>query len=154
MTSGRHKGVDMTAVSPDEISVSKAGPLVLFDGVCNFCSWSVQFLAPRDKRGLLWYTPVQSRTGQEVLHRHGLPLDDYESFILLENGRIYEKSQAFFRVVRYMHFPWPLLRIGVLLPRRFANWLYDRVAKNRYAMFGKMDVCMIPPKEIAARFLD
>jgi predicted DCC family thiol-disulfide oxidoreductase YuxK len=143
----------MTAVSPDRVSIGETSPLVLFDGVCNLCSWSVQFLAPRDKRHLLWYAAVQSQAGQELLQRHGLPTGEYESFILLENGRIYAKSQAFFRVARYMGFPWTFLRAGLMLPRGFADWLYDRVANNRYAIFGKKDTCMIPRKDISQRFL-
>ncbi len=144
----------MTDADTERLPVSETGPLILFDGVCNLCSWSVQFLAPRERRRSLWYAPIQSATGQEVLRRHGLPLDSFESFIFLEDGRLYAKSQAFFRVVRYMHFPWPLLKCGLIVPRGLADWLYDRVAKNRYAMFGKTDMCMIPGKDLAARFLD
>jgi predicted DCC family thiol-disulfide oxidoreductase YuxK len=144
----------MTAVFPDRTSISGTGPLVLFDGVCNFCSWTVQFLAPRDKSGSLWFASVQSRTGQELLRRHGFPTNDYESFLLFEHDRIYAKSRAFFRIAGYMCLPWPLPRAGLVLPQWLADWLYDRVAKNRYAIFGKKDICMIPRADISRRFLD
>ena len=129
------------------------GPLVLFDGVCNLCSWSVQFLAPRDRAGRFWFAAVQSATGQEMLRQFGIPAADWDSFVLVEDSGVTFKSEAFFRTVRHMTFPWPLLGVGRLLPRAFGDWLYDRVARNRYAVFGKKDVCMIPRPELAARFL-
>ena len=128
-------------------------PLILFDGVCNLCSWSVQFLAPRDRAGRFWFAAVQSATGQAVLQRFGIPTSDWDSFVLVEDSGVYFKSEAFFRTVRYMIFPWPLLGVGRALPRWLGDWLYDRVARNRYALFGKKDVCMVPGPELAARFL-
>lgn len=139
---------------PDRVAILETGPLVLFDGICNLCSWSVQFLAPRDRTGALWYAAVQSESGQMLLQRHGLPTDDYDSFVFLEDGRVFLKSTAFFRVSRHMRFPWPIMRIGLLLPRAITDWLYDRVAQNRYAIFGKKTACMIPTAALKARFLD
>jgi predicted DCC family thiol-disulfide oxidoreductase YuxK len=128
-------------------------PLILFDGVCNLCSWSVQFLAPRDRHRALWFAAVQSATGQAALKAHGLPVTDYESFVLVENGQAYFKSDAFFRTLRYMTWPWPLLRVGRFVQRPLADWLYDRVARNRYAVFGRKATCMPPRADLAARFL-
>jgi len=128
-------------------------PLILFDGVCNLCAWSVQFLAPRDRHKVLWFAPMQSSIGQAILAEHAIPATDWESFVLVEDGRAYLRSEAFFRTLRFMRFPWPLLRVGLILPTRFADWLYDRVARNRYAVFGKKAACMIPSRELAARFL-
>ena len=91
--------------------------------------------------------------GQAVLKGYGLPTDDYESFVLVEDGRAYFQSDAFFRTLRYMTWPWPLLRIGRVLPHAVADWLYDRVARNRYAVFGRKAACMLPRPELAARFL-
>lgn len=133
--------------------VIETGPLVLFDGVCNLCSWSVRFLASRDRAGQLWFASVQSETGQRLLAAHDLPTDRFDSFLFLEAGRLHEKSAAFFRLVGYMKFPWPLLTIGRLVPRVVADWLYDRVARNRYRLFGRRETCMIPRPELARRFL-
>ena len=140
-------------VSDRDQSGTTRSPLILFDGVCNLCSWSVQFLAPRDRDRVLWFAPIQSAIGQSVLAEHSIPVTDWESFVLVENGHAYFKSEAFFRTLRFMTFPWPLLRIGLILPRRLADWLYDRVARNRYAVFGKKAACMIPSRDLAARFL-
>jgi predicted DCC family thiol-disulfide oxidoreductase YuxK len=141
---------------PDEVesrAIIETGPLVLFDGVCNLCSWSVQFLAPRDRDGRLWFAAVQSETGQAVLARSGLPTDRFDSFVLLDAKQLYFKSNAFFRLVRYMTWPWPVLAVGRLLPRPVADWLYDRVARHRYRLFGRKDVCMMPSADLARRFL-
>ena len=113
----------------------------------------MQFLAPRDRDGTLWFAAVQSATGQAVLRRYNIPADDYESFVLVENGRTYFKSDAFFCTLRYMTWPWPLLRIARYIPRQLADWLYDRVARNRYAVFGRKAGCMLPRPDLAARFL-
>jgi len=113
----------------------------------------VQFLAPRDRNGVLWFAAVQSATGQAVLRRHDIPTEDYESFVLVEDGKAYFKSEAFFRTLRHMSWPWPLLRIGEFVPRPLADWLYDRVARNRYAVFGRKTACMLPRPDLAARFL-
>jgi predicted DCC family thiol-disulfide oxidoreductase YuxK len=150
---GRGMPQQADTTTDDGAGITESGPLVLFDGVCNLCSWSVQFLGPRDRTGLLWFAAVQSRAGQAVLARSGLPTDHFDSFVLLEAGRIHVKSDAFFRVVRYMRFPWPLLMAGRLMPRRIADWLYDRIAGSRYRIFGRKDVCMIPRPELMRRFL-
>jgi predicted DCC family thiol-disulfide oxidoreductase YuxK len=102
---------------------------------------------------VLWFAAVQSAAGQAVLKGHGLPADDYESFVLVEDGRAYFKSEAFFRTLRYITWPWPLFGVGRLLPRPLADWLYDRLARNRYAVFGRKAVCMLPRPDLAARFL-
>jgi predicted DCC family thiol-disulfide oxidoreductase YuxK len=136
-----------------DADIEATGPLVLFDGVCNLCSWSVQFLAPRDRAGKLWFAAVQSRTGQAILARSGLPTDRFDSFVFLEARRLHFKSDAVFRLVRYMTWPWPILKIGRVLPRPLADWLYDRLARNRYRLFGRKDVCMVPRPELVRRFL-
>jgi predicted DCC family thiol-disulfide oxidoreductase YuxK len=133
--------------------VTGPAPLILFDGVCNLCSWSVQFLAPRDRGRRLRFAATQSVTGQAVLRRFGIPTQGWDSFVLVEEDHVYFKSDAFFRTVRYMSFPWPLLRVGRLLPQVIGDWLYDRDARNRYAVFGRKAACMVPRRDLAARFL-
>lgn len=88
-----------------------------------------------------------------MLRDHNLPTGDYESFVLVEDGGAYFKSDAFFRTLRHMTWPWPLLRIGRIMPRPLADWFYDRVARNRYAVFGRKAACMLPRPDLAARFL-
>jgi predicted DCC family thiol-disulfide oxidoreductase YuxK len=129
------------------------GPLVLFDGVCNLCNGFVRFLLPRDRTGRLYFAPIQSEVGQQVLQRHKLPLEDWDSFVLLDEGRVYLKSEAFLRIVRFLDWPWRALRLLRCLPRPVADWLYDRVARNRYALFGRKQECMMPDEAQRTRFL-
>lgn len=130
-----------------------APPLVLFDGVCNLCNGFVRFLAPRDRTGQLRFAHIQSVTGQAVLQQHGLPVTDWDSFVFVEENRAYRKAEAMFRIARSMRWPWSLLRLGRCLPRRLADRLYDRVARNRYVLFGKKDQCLVPDGPLRARFL-
>jgi predicted DCC family thiol-disulfide oxidoreductase YuxK len=129
------------------------GPLVLYDGVCALCNGSVRFLAPRDRTGRLRFAAIQSEPGQAVLRRHGLPLEDWESFVFLEDGVAYRQSAAAFRILRYMGGGWRLLRMFRILPRGLTDWLYDRVARNRYALFGRHDQCLVPTASLKAKVL-
>jgi predicted DCC family thiol-disulfide oxidoreductase YuxK len=129
-------------------------PLVLFDGVCNLCNGAVRFLVPRDRTGLLRFAHIQSATGQAVLRQHGLSITDWDSFVFVEDGRAYVKSAAAFRIARFLRRPWPLLRLFRCLPRPMTDWLYDRVARNRYALFGKRDQCLVPSEELRGRFIE
>jgi predicted DCC family thiol-disulfide oxidoreductase YuxK len=138
----------MTPIRPEH-----AGPLVLFDGVCNLCSGFVAFYIPRDREGQLRFAAMQSETGQALLRRLGLPLTEFESFLYLEAGQVYGRSDGFLRLVRRLRWPWPWLAIARLVPRPVRDWLYDRIARNRYRLFGRRDQCMMPRSDIADRFL-
>jgi predicted DCC family thiol-disulfide oxidoreductase YuxK len=128
-------------------------PVVLFDGVCHLCSGWVRFAIARDPRARLRFAAVQSPLGQGFLARHGLPLDAFESFYIIEDGRVFEKSTGFLRMVRHLRRPWPLLAAGRVIPRPVRDWLYDRIARNRYHLFGRRDTCLVPNADIADRFL-
>jgi predicted DCC family thiol-disulfide oxidoreductase YuxK len=133
--------------------VTPEGCVVLFDGVCNLCNGWVRFLIARDRQARLRLASVQSDAGKAILAACGLPTEEYNTMVFLEKGRAYVKSTAFLRVVRYFPWPWPLLSAGLLVPRPIRDWLYDRVALNRYALFGRQEVCMVPTPEIRNRFL-
>ena len=133
--------------------VSSDDCVVLFDGVCNLCNGWVRFLIARDRQARLRLASVQSDAGKAILAACGLPTDEYDTMLFLERGRAYIKSTAFLRVVRYFPWPWPLLSAGLLVPRPVRDWLYDRIALNRYALFGRQEVCMVPTPEIRKRFL-
>ena len=128
-------------------------PVVLFDGVCNLCSGWVQFAIARDPAARLRFAAVQSPYGQDFLRRHDLPSDSFESFYLIDGGRVYEKSTAFLRLVPHLRQPWPLLRALRLVPRPLRDWCYDRIARNRYRLFGRRETCLMPTAEIVDRFL-
>lgn len=127
--------------------------IILFDGTCNFCNNSVQFVFNRDPNGYFKFAPLQSETGRKLLNNHGLD-KDINSFILIENEKCYIKSSAVLQVCRHLKGLWRFLTIFQIIPVPIRDFVYDIVAKNRYKLFGKKESCMIPSPEIRHRFLD
>ncbi|MDF9745239.1 thiol-disulfide oxidoreductase DCC family protein [Natrinema salsiterrestre] len=131
-------------------------PIVLFDGVCNLCNGFVQFILPRDTDGVFRFASLQSDVGTELLAEHGLPTDELESIVLIEEDDCYVKSDAVIRIARRLGGVYALLGPSRFLPRRFRDFCYDFVAARRYRWFGKKDQCAMPPADVDvnARFLE
>ena len=127
--------------------------IILFDGVCNFCDSSVQFVLLRDKKAYFSFASLQSDFGQKKLKEHNLPTEEFNSFILIENGKLYQKSTAALRVSRKLKGAWKLLYSFIIVPPFIRNAVYDIISKNRYKWFGQKDECMIPKPEWRERFL-
>ena len=128
-------------------------PIVLFDGVCNLCNGVVSFLIPRDSNGQLRFASLQSPVGQALLERHGFPTTDFDSFVLVEDGRTYTKSSAAIRIAELLGWPYRLGTLARVVPKRLRDRLSDVVARNRYDWFGRKDRCMIPDEDVSDRFL-
>jgi len=128
--------------------------IVLFDGVCNLCSSSVQFIIKHDKKKQFSFASLQSDFGQQVLKGNNLSATDFNSFILLENGKLYSKSTGALRVVKRLNAAWPLLYGFIIVPPFIRNAVYNWVAKNRYKWFGKQESCWLPTPDLRARFLN
>lgn len=129
------------------------GPVILFDGVCNFCNGAVNFVIKKDKHKTIRFAALQSETGKTLLHQFGLPENDLRSFLLIENGKLYNRSTAVLRVCRHLKGLWPLCYGFIIVPAFIRNAVYDLVARNRYKWFGQKEECMIPTPDIKARFL-
>lgn len=129
-------------------------PVILFDGVCNFCNNAVNFVIRRDKKKQILFTPLQSETGKKLLAQYGLPVADMESFVFIENGKAYTRSTAALRVCRYLSALWPLCYGAIIVPKFVRDAIYNWIARNRYKWFGVRQQCMIPTPEIKARFLN
>ena len=127
--------------------------IILFDGVCNLCAWTVRFVFRNDTRALYRFAWVQSPEGKEILKWCGLPDDRFDTMVTIEEGTAYYKSTAFLRVVRNLRFPWPLLWAGVVIPEALRDRVYDFIARTRYSIFGREDVCRVPEETIRGRFL-
>ncbi len=127
--------------------------VVYFDGVCNLCNSAVNFLIDQDKQGKLKFASLQSEAGKAVLHHSGLPERDYDSFIFLKNGQLFQKSDAVLEVVRLLGGGWSLLYGFKIVPRAWRDWFYTQIAQNRYRWFGKRTQCRLPTPELRARFL-
>jgi predicted DCC family thiol-disulfide oxidoreductase YuxK len=126
--------------------------LVIFDGVCNLCARSVQFILRHESGPHFTFSPLQSPAGARLLAQHGFPASDVESFVLVSDGKVYTRSTAALRIARHFKGAWRLLRILWLVPRPLRDAIYDYVARNRYAWFGKADSCLVPTSELSARF--
>jgi predicted DCC family thiol-disulfide oxidoreductase YuxK len=137
----------------DRTIPSVDGPVVLYDGTCGLCDRSVQLILRHDRRGRFRFAALQSDTGRALLARHGLPVDALDTVVLVEDGHAWTKSGAALRIARRMDAPWPALSTLRLVPRPVRDFFYDRVAKSRYRIFGRVDACMLPPPEVRARFL-
>lgn len=127
--------------------------IVLFDGVCNFCNYWVNFLLKRDKKNIFLFAALQSESGQELLKKFSLATTDFDSFILIDGDSYQTKSDAVISIAKNLSgFP-RLLVIGKFLPKLARDFVYDLIAKNRYKIFGKRDSCRIPTAEEKEKFL-
>lgn len=127
--------------------------VVLFDGVCKLCNGWARFLIRFDRQKRFKLATVQSPEEQAILRFFGMPADYFETMLLVEGPRRFAKSSAFIRVVARLPFPWPLAAVVWLIPAFIRDWLYDRVALNRYAIFGRYDACVLPTPDHESRFL-
>jgi predicted DCC family thiol-disulfide oxidoreductase YuxK len=129
--------------------------VILYDGVCVLCSGVVRFIIERDPTARFRFASVQSEVGRRLLAEHGLPLDRWDSFVLVdEDGAAYLRSAAFLRIVPRLSGPWRALAVGRLVPAVLRDGVYDLVARSRYRLFGRRESCMVPTPEIRARFLE
>ncbi|MFN8289951.1 MAG: DCC1-like thiol-disulfide oxidoreductase family protein [Chitinophagaceae bacterium] len=129
-------------------------PIVLFDGVCNLCNRSVQFIIKRDKKKKFRFGSLQGHFGQQAQARFHLPADDFNSFLLLEGDKLYTRSTAALRVLKQLGRGWQLFYGLILLPKFIRDPVYKWIARNRYKWFGKMEACMIPDEASRYRFLE
>lgn len=128
-------------------------PIILFDGVCNLCNGSVQFIIKRDKEAKFRFASLQSEAGRKILEQFHLPLDTFNSFVLYQDDKIYTRSTAALRVFSQLK-GWKWVGALSYVPRFIRDGVYNLIARNRYRWFGKKDVCMIPTPELKSRFLD
>ncbi len=127
--------------------------ILLFDGVCNLCNSIVQFVIKRDKNHKFLYASLQSQSGQEILKEFNLPGNKFDTFILIENGKYYERSTAALKVSKELGGLWKWFYILIFIPKPIRDFFYSLIAKNRYKIFGKRETCMIPTPELKSRFL-
>jgi len=127
--------------------------IVLFDGVCNFCNGSVNFMIEHDSRGYFKFAPVQSEVGKALFTKFGIDQTETDSIILVEDEKAYTYSTAALRIARKLDGIWSWLYALRFVPRPIRDFFYRLFAKYRYRLFGKKDVCMMPTPELRERFL-
>ena len=127
---------------------------ILFDGVCNLCNGFVQFVIARDPHARFRFAALSSDAAKKLLENSSVRESIPDSMVLVQDGKVYFRSDAPLRIARGLTFPWPLLYGLVIVPRCLRDWVYDFIAARRYRWFGRRDVCMVPTPELRQRFLD
>ena len=128
--------------------------VVVFDGVCNLCAFSVKFILEHEAGPTLRFAPLQSDEGSRLMREFGFSPEDAKTFVLVADGKPHVKSDAAIRVAGYLRGGWKLLRLVRIVPRPVRDWAYDLVARNRYRWFVRTDSCMVPTPELRARFVE
>jgi predicted DCC family thiol-disulfide oxidoreductase YuxK len=129
--------------------------IILFDGVCNLCNRSVQFITKRDKNDEFRFATLQGEIGQQLINKHNIDISKVDSIILIEPGvAYYVKSTAALKIGRSFGGFWKIANVINLIPRQLRDIVYDSVAKYRYHWFGQKEECMVPTPALKAKFLD
>lgn len=134
--------------------VTESEAIILFDGVCNLCSGSVQFIIKRDPSGYFKFASLQSDFGQQHLQRLNLDPQSFHSIILITGDKVFQRSDAALEIAKKLTGAWPVLYGFKILPRFLRDAVYNLISKNRYRLFGKKDACWIPTPELKSRFKD
>lgn len=136
------------------IELPKDKKIILFDGVCNLCDASVQYIIKKDEKDLFRFVAIQSELGQELLIKIGVDWSKIDSIILYESGKAYYyKAEAALKIAKYLGGVLSVLAVFSFLPKSLTNMVYDYIARNRYKWYGKKESCMIPTLNLKAKFL-
>ena len=142
----------MTECRPDP-QTKMHTPIVVFDGICHFCSSSVRFILRHDVNRVIHFAPLQSKVGRQLLELHEINPDDAETFLFIDQDSAYIRSDAALEIARYLgHWSW--LRFLRFLPRSIRDAAYGLLARNRYRWFGRRDTCFVPAQQDRIRFID
>lgn len=137
------------------IEIPEHKELILFDGVCNLCDSSIQFIIKYDKHNTFLFTPLQSELSQSIIEQFGIDTQKIDSIILFrKNEGVFYKSTAALKIASKLKFPINILASFIILPKFIRDTVYDFIAKNRYNWFGKKESCMIPTPELKAKFIE
>lgn len=143
---GTPRAVNTTATS-DNYDV------ILFDGVCNLCNFSVKFIIKRDRAAHFKFASLQSFAARQLMVKADVNPEPLSSVILIRQQKIYQRSDAVLEIVKKLDGGWPVLYAAKIIPRFIRDFIYIRIARNRYKLFGEKDTCMIPTSDIQSRFL-
>jgi predicted DCC family thiol-disulfide oxidoreductase YuxK len=148
----KNEGDLVTEIAAEQ-SAAVSAPVWLFDGHCIFCSRSVLFVLRHETTPLMRFVAIQSGEGRSIAQRHGIDPDDPNSSLFIENGVAHAKSDGVAALIAHLRRPWSFVSLLTALPRPLRDWLYDRLARNRYRLMGKRASCMAAPPELRARFV-
>lgn len=127
--------------------------ILLFDGICNLCNASVQFILAKDQKEQFLFASLQSDAAEKLLLQYKEKNIGMDSIVLIEDGKVYQKSTAILKICQHLSWPWRIFLVGAYLPKKFRDRLYDLIAQNRYRWFGKKDSCTMMIPEYKNRFI-
>ncbi len=128
--------------------------IILFDGVCNFCNYWVNFIIDRDKDDIFKFAALQTEAGQKLLKKFNLKTEDFDTFIFIDGEIYFTKSTAALRIARKLNYPVKVLYYFIFIPKFLRDLIYSLIAINRYKLFGKRDVCRVPTENEKEKFLE
>ena len=127
--------------------------IVIFDGVCNFCNGAVNFIIKRDPDGIFAFTPMQSDLARELMDKHKIHNVGIDTFLLIKNDQCFVFSSAALEIAKDLNGLWYVFSVFRFVPSSIRDFFYKVFARNRYALFGRQDTCMVPTKEMRSRFV-
>lgn len=137
--------------------MNAAGPICVFDGHCLLCSGAVRFVLRHERRSAdappIRFAAIQSPVGRVLALRHGVDPDDPDTFLVVEGDDAYPKAAGVTRIARRLGAPWRFVGLMRFLPRVCQDFLYDRIARNRFALFGRREACLLSLDEAPERFI-
>lgn len=128
--------------------------IILFDAICVICNGWAKFLIRYDQHAKFKLVSAQSALGEQILQHYGMSTTHYTTMVVILNGQLYTESTALLKVMQHLGLPFSLMNSGYLIPRFIRNFLYRRVALNRYQLFGTTDNCLLPSAENKSHFLE
>ena len=132
----------------------KTRKIILFDGICNLCNQSVQFVIEHDSKNQFRFASLQSDFGQDFLKKNKLEATQFDSIVFIEDDQFYTKSSAALKIAKYLDGITSWLTIFMIIPKPLRDIVYSFIAKNRYRWFRKNESCWLPTPELKAKFLD
>ncbi len=136
------------------VTESNSHPVILFDGVCNLCNGFVQFVIRHDKKQQFHFGALQTPNAQQLLSDFHLSDKHLKTIILIQNNKAFTESAAVLNVAKQLQGGWKLFYVFIIIPKPLRDWVYKLVAKYRYRIFGKREVCMVPTPELQSRFIE
>lgn len=127
--------------------------IILFDGICNFCNFWVNFVIKRDNKDLFRFAALQSEKAKELTSRFNIDISNLDTFVLIVGEKFYNKSTAALMVCKELNSMLIILFPLIILPTFFRDLVYDLIAKNRYKLFGRKESCRIPTEAEKEKFL-
>lgn len=128
--------------------------IIIFDGICHFCNGAINFIIRHDPKGLFVFAPMQSHVALKLIEEYGAEDVGVDTFLLIKNGTCYYRTDAALEIAKELTGLWSIFRIFSVIPKDIRDYFYRAFARNRYLLFGKKDVCMIPTADIRGRFLE